>query len=163
MARARKPVVAGWFTEAGPHTDDGPAAQGTGADQDFRLIGTRCQDCGSVFFPREDTFCRNPACSGTTLEETPLSRRGRVWSYTDGRYRPPAPYVSDPAREWEPYVLVAVELAAERMVVLGQAAPGTALADLAVGMEVELVPGVLNEDDETTWTTWHWQPLGGDR
>ncbi|WP_374118219.1 Zn-ribbon domain-containing OB-fold protein [Streptomyces sp. RKAG337] len=163
MARARKPVVAGWFTEAGPHTDDGPAAEDTGDGNGFRLIGTRCQDCGSVFFPREDTFCRNPACSGTTLEETPLSRRGRVWSYTDGRYRPPAPYVSDPAREWEPYVLVAVELAAERMVVLGQAAPGTALADLAVGMEVELVPGVLNEDAETTWTTWHWQPLGGNR
>lgn len=158
MARALRPVVAGWFGEAG----EGPEGTGDGAGG-FHLIGTRCRECGSVFFPRQDTFCRNPACSGTTLEETPLSRRGRVWSYTDGRYRPPAPYVSDPAVEWQPYVLIAVELAAERMVVLGQAAPGTALADLAVGMEVELVPGVLNEDDEATWTTWHWKPLGGGR
>ncbi|MEU3370292.1 zinc ribbon domain-containing protein [Streptomyces sp. NPDC006660] len=138
-------MVAGWFTEAG--------------GQDFRLLGTRCAACGSFFFPREDAFCRNPACAGGELAEAPLSRRGRVWSYTDGRYRPPSPYVSDPDVAWEPTTLVAVELAAERMVVLGRAAPGVRTADLAVGMEVEVVPGVLNEDTETVWTTWHWRPV----
>ncbi|MET8680222.1 zinc ribbon domain-containing protein [Streptomyces sp. NPDC004647] len=126
----------------------------------FRLLGTRCTACASVFFPREDHFCRNPSCAGAELAEVPLSRRGRVWSYTDGRYRPPAPYVSDPAREWEPYTLVAVELAAERMVVLGHAAPGVTVDALAVGMEVEVVPGVLSEDEERVWTTWHWRPVG---
>ncbi|MEU3501361.1 zinc ribbon domain-containing protein [Streptomyces hundungensis] len=139
-------MVAGWFTDA----------QG----QDFRLLGTRCAACSTVFFPREDAFCRNPGCAGGELTEVPLSRRGRVWSYTDARYRPPAPYVSDPHAEWEPYVLVAVELAAEHMVVLGQAAPGVGVADLAVGMEVEVVAGVLDEDAGTTWTTWHWRPVG---
>lgn len=145
-ARSHTPVVAGWFTDA----------QG----QDFRLLGTRCAACSTVFFPREDAFCRNPGCAGGELTEVPLSRRGRVWSYTDARYRPPAPYVSDPHAEWEPYVLVAVELAAEHMVVLGQAAPGVGVADLAVGMEVEVVAGVLDEDAGTTWTTWHWRPVG---
>lgn len=118
-----------------------------------------------MFFPREDHACRNPACDGAEgdLEEVPLSPRGRVWSYTDARYRPPAPYVCDPSRPWEPYVLVAVELTAERMIVLGQAAPGTGVADLAVGMEVELVPGVLHEDAEHTWTTWNWPPVAGGR
>ncbi|MFI1965070.1 Zn-ribbon domain-containing OB-fold protein [Streptomyces pathocidini] len=144
MARARTPVVDGWFREDGGG---------------FRLVGTRCADCASVFFPREDAFCRNPACAGTGLIEVPLSRRGTVWSWTDCRYRPPAPYVSDPAVEWEPYTLVAVELAAERMVVLGQAAPGVTPADLAVGREVEVVPGVLGEDSERVWTTWHWRPV----
>jgi uncharacterized OB-fold protein len=143
----RTPVVAGWFTQ-----DSG--------EEDFRLLGTRCAACASVFFPREDSFCRNPACGGGELAEVPLSKRGRVWSYTDGRYRPPAPYVSDPDAEWEPYTLVAVELEAERMVVLGQAVPGVTVTDLAVGMEVEVVPGVLNEDAETVWTTWHWRPVG---
>ncbi|GAA1361827.1 Zn-ribbon domain-containing OB-fold protein [Streptomyces beijiangensis] len=147
MTRTRTPVVAGWFT-----ADE----EGTG----FRLLGTRCSACSAVFFPREDSFCRNPACTGGELAPVPLSPRGRVWSYTDGRYRPPAPYVSDPGAEWKPYVLLAVELEAERMVVLGQAAPGVELADLTVGMEVEVVPGVLNEDAGTTWTTWHWQPTG---
>ncbi|WP_328682747.1 zinc ribbon domain-containing protein [Streptomyces sp. NBC_00322] len=140
-------MVAGWFTQ-----DSG--------EEDFRLLGTRCAACTSVFFPREDTFCRNPACEGGELTEVPLSKRGRVWSYTDGRYRPPAPYVSDPDTEWEPYTLLAVELEAERMVVLGQAVPGVSVGDLSVGMEVEVVPGVLDETPHTVWTTWHWRPVG---
>ncbi|MGW0556450.1 Zn-ribbon domain-containing OB-fold protein [Streptomyces sp. NBC_01750] len=139
-------MVAGWFTQ-----DSG--------EEDFRLLGTRCTACSSVFFPREDSYCRNPACAGGELAEVQLSKRGRVWSYTDGRYRPPAPYVSDPAAEWKPYALLAVELEAERMVVLGQAVPGVTVAELAVGMEVEVVPGVLNEDAGTVWTTWHWRPV----
>ena len=152
MEQERVPVVAGWFTGGG--------------GEDFRLLGTRCRDCGSVFFPREDTFCRNPACDGTTLDETPLSRTGHIWSYTDARYRPPAPYPSDPARPWQPYTLVAVELAAEKMVVLGQAAPGYGTDDLAVGMAVELVPGLIGADGGDPGgprATWHWRPAGGAR
>jgi uncharacterized OB-fold protein len=113
-----------------------------------------------VFFPREDAHCRNPHCAGGALEEVQLSRKGYIWSYTDSRYRPPSPYVSNPELPWEPYALIAVELAAERIVVLGQAAPGTTVADLAVGMEVEAVPGVLDEDAETARTIWHWRPTG---
>ncbi|MFF1398440.1 Zn-ribbon domain-containing OB-fold protein [Streptomyces sp. NPDC058287] len=145
MSRTRTPVVADWFT---------------GEGEDFRLLGTRCSACASVFFPREDTFCRNPGCAGGELLSVPLSRRGRVWSYTDSRYRPPAPYVSDPELPWQPYTLIAVELEAERLVVLGQAVPGVSVTDLEVGMEVEVVPGVLDEDGDTTWTTWHWRPTG---
>ena len=145
MARTRTPVVTGWFD---------------GEGDDFRLLGTRCSACASVFFPREDAFCRNPGCPGGTLEVVPLSKRGLVWSYTDSRYRPPPPYVSDPGLVWEPRALVAVELAPERLVVLGQTVPGVRAADLAVGMEVEVVPGVLDEDAGTTWTTWHWRPTG---
>ncbi|MFI8534740.1 Zn-ribbon domain-containing OB-fold protein [Streptomyces aquilus] len=129
----------------------------------FRLLGTRCSACAAVFFPREDVHCRNPRCAGGELAEVPLSRRGRVWSYTDGRYRPPSPYVTDPELPWEPYALIAVELAAERLVVLGQGVPGLGVADLAVGMEVEVVPGVLHEDAETVWTTWQWRPTTGVR
>ncbi|SNX56936.1 uncharacterized OB-fold protein [Streptomyces sp. TLI_55] len=148
MSRARTPVVEGWF--------------GGEADA-FHLLGTRCSACATVFFPREDVHCRNPRCAGGELAEVPLSRRGRVWSYTDGRYRPPSPYVTDPELPWEPYALIAVELAAERIVVLGQGVPGLSLADLAVGMEVEVVPGVLHEDAETVWTTWQWRPTTGVR
>ncbi|MFE9609502.1 Zn-ribbon domain-containing OB-fold protein [Streptomyces sp. NPDC006012] len=143
MSRTRTPAVSGWFT---------------GEGETFGLLGTRCSSCAAVFFPREDTHCRNPGCPGGDLVEAPLSRRGRIWSYTDSRYRPPSPYVSDPELPWEPYTLIAVELESERIVLLGQAVPGVTVADLAVGMEVEIVPGVLHEDAETTWTTWNWRP-----
>jgi uncharacterized OB-fold protein len=145
MSRIRTPAVVGWFT---------------GEAEDFRLLGTRCAACVAVFFPREDVHCRNPECPGGDLDEVALSRRGRIWSYTDCRYRPPSPYVSDPELPWEPYALIAVELESERIVVLGQAIPGITVTDLAVGMEVEVVPGVLHEDTETTWTTWNWRPTG---
>ncbi|MFD3500836.1 Zn-ribbon domain-containing OB-fold protein [Streptomyces sp. NPDC058676] len=138
-------MVEGWFA---------------GDGDDFRLLGTRCGACSSVFFPREENHCRNPGCPGGDLEAVPLSRRGRIWSYTDSRYRPPSPYVTDPELPWEPCTLIAVELEAERMVVLGQAAPGVTVAELTVGMEVEAVPGVLHEDAQTVWTTWQWRPTG---
>ncbi|MEU6542536.1 zinc ribbon domain-containing protein [Streptomyces sp. NPDC046859] len=138
-------MVAGWFT------GDGDA---------FRLLGTRCSACSTVYFPREDTHCRNPYCAGGRLMEVPLSSHGRVWSYTDSRYRPPSPYVTDPELPWVPCTLIAVELPAERLVVLGQAAPGITVADLAVGMEARAVAGVLHEDAEMTWTTWQWRPTG---
>ncbi|MFI5975754.1 Zn-ribbon domain-containing OB-fold protein [Streptomyces sp. NPDC051452] len=143
MARTRTPAVAGWFA---------------GEGDAFRLLGTRCSSCASVFFPREDAHCRNPHCVGGGLEEVPLSRGGRIWSYTDSRYRPPSPYVSNRELPWEPYTLIAVELESERIVVLGQAVPGVTAADLSVGMEVEVVSGVLYEDAETSWTIWHWRP-----
>jgi uncharacterized OB-fold protein len=145
LAHTRTPVVTGWFA---------------GEGDDFTLLGTRCSACASVFFPREDSHCRNPGCDSGDLAEIPLSRRGRVWSYTDSRYRPPSPYVTDSELPWEPYTLIAVELAAERIVVLGQAVPGVTVADLSVGAEVEVVPGVLHEDGETVWTTWQWRPTG---
>jgi uncharacterized OB-fold protein len=46
------------------------------------------------------------------------------------------------------------------MVILGQVAPGWSLEDLAVGMEVELVTGVLYEDEESEYLTWQWRPVG---
>ncbi|MEU6039590.1 OB-fold domain-containing protein [Actinomadura sp. NPDC047616] len=147
----RRPAVEGWFTTA-----DAPDGRGV------RLLGTRCTACGTPYFPRNDLACRNPGCAGpkdgSELEEHALSPRGRIWSYTDARYKPPPPYVAaDPFR---PFAIAAVELEAEQMVVLGQVVPDVATEDLAVGMEVELTEGVLYEDDETQYTVWMWRPSG---
>lgn len=135
------PAIEGWFT-TGPE----PA-----------LIGSRCTTCGSTFFPRTTGFCRNPRCAGEEFEEAELSRRGRVWSYTDAQYQPPAPYVpaSDP---YEPFAIAAVELP-EGIVVLGQVAQGYGVADLEVGREVELVVEPLHTDETGTRTIWKWRPV----
>jgi uncharacterized OB-fold protein len=135
------PAVEGWFT-----TGDEPA-----------LLGSRCTACGTVFFPKESGFCRNPACSGESFEELPLSRRGRVWSYTDAQYQPPAPYIArtDP---YVPFALAAVELP-EGVVVLGQVADGYGVADLRVGAEVELVVEPLYTDEAGERSIWRWKPV----
>ena len=140
--RRRAPAIEGWFT-----TDDEPA-----------LLGNKCTSCGTVFFPKASFFCRNPACSGEEFEETRLSRRGRVWSYTDAQYQPPPPYIPRGA-EHTPFAIAAVELADEQMVVLGQVASGHGAGDLAVGQQVELVVDTLYSDDEHDYLVWKWQPI----
>ena len=140
MATA-EPVVEGFFDPAIP-----------------ALLGTRCTACGSYFFPAVADWCRNPACSSSEFEELPLSTRGRVWSFTDAQYAPPEPYVA--ADPYVPFALVAVELADEGLVVLGQAAAGVGVADLAVGQEVELVVETLFIDDEGDKLVWRWRPVG---
>ncbi len=140
MGKTRTPAIEGWFTMA-----DRPA-----------LLGTRCASCRTYFFPKETVACRNPSCPSTDLEEVELSRTGRVWSFTNNCYQPPAPYVSpDP---FEPYVIAAVELAEEKMVVLGQVAGGATVEDLKAGVEVELVLDTLYEDDENEYVMWKWRP-----
>ena len=74
------------------------------------------------------------------MEEFPLPRRGRVWSYTNACYPPPAPYVA--AQPYEPVTLAAVELDEVGIVVLGQVR-GLTVDQLAVGMELELTSGPL--------------------
>jgi uncharacterized OB-fold protein len=60
-----------------------------------------------------------------------------------------------------PFAVAAVELEAERMVVLGQVVPGVGAADLEVGMEMELVLDTLTEDAEREVLVWKWRPVQG--
>ncbi|MEO6025522.1 MAG: OB-fold domain-containing protein, partial [Candidatus Binatia bacterium] len=110
-----------------------------------RLIGSRCRSCRSYFFPKETFACRNPSCGAADLEDVPLSATGTLWSYTDNHYQPPAPYMSP--EPFVPYAIAAVELADEKMVVLGQVAKDVAIGDLAVGMRMKLVAETLYSDD----------------
>lgn len=143
--RTRVPALGaeGWFTVDG----DEPT-----------LLGQRCTTCGTYAFPKADFGCPNPSCSGVEFTEAPLSRRGTVWSYTDARYQPPAPYVV-PADEHEPFCIAAVELAAEGLVVMGQVVAGVTVDDLSVGQEVELVVDVLFGDEDTDHLIWKWKPV----
>jgi uncharacterized OB-fold protein len=142
VTKTTEPAIEGWFTL----DPDAPA-----------LLGTRCVSCGSYFFPRETEFCRNPACTSRDFDQVELSRRGTVWSFTDNRYQPPPPYVS--ADPFEPYTIAAVELEAEKLVVLGQMVPGVAPESMRAGMQVELTLGPLYETDERTVLMWKWRPV----
>ena len=135
------PAIAGWF-----RTDPEPA-----------LLGSRCTSCGTVAFPKASSFCGNPACSGEEFTEHPLSRIGRVWSYTDAQYQPPPPYLPT-ADPYVPFALAAVELA-EGLVVLGQVADGFGVKDLKVGAAVELVVETLYSDEQGERTIWRWKPV----
>jgi uncharacterized OB-fold protein len=139
----RVPAVEGWFSLG----EEGPAA----------LLGSKCDGCGTYAFPAETRYCRNPDCESVAFETVELSRRGKIWSYTDARYQPPPPYVA--ADPYVPFCLAAVELAAEKLVVMGQIVDGVTVDDLCVGDEVELVIDTLYSEDDTDFLVWKWQPV----
>jgi uncharacterized OB-fold protein len=143
-ASTRSPAIEGWFTLD---------------DAEPRLLGSRCVACGTYFFPQTKGFCRNPDCEGAEFEQVPLSRAGRIWSYTNACYQPPEPFVApDP---FVPFAIAAVELEKEKMIVLGQVVAGVDVDELAVGMPVELVLETLYREGEEDKLIWKWRPLAG--
>jgi uncharacterized OB-fold protein len=145
VAKQVVPAVPGWFT-----TDESPV-----------LLGSRCTVCGVVAFPPRTGGCPNPQCRSTDVTSVPLARTGRVWSYTDARYQPPPPYVS-PSDPYRPFVLAAVELDADGLIVLGQMVGGCDADAMHVGLPVELVVEPLLETDDSVQLVWRWKPQPGD-
>ncbi len=141
MTKPAVPAVVGWFT-----IDDPPV-----------LLGSRCSSCGVVAFPPRRAGCPNPPCRSTETTAVPLARTGRVWSFTDARYQPPPPYVS-PSDPYRPFVLAAVELDADGLIVLGQMVEGCTVDDVRVGLTVELVVEPLLETDDAVQLVWKWRP-----
>lgn len=138
-----QPAIEGWYTMDArkPH-----------------LIGLCCTSCGTYYFPKPVSYCKNPSCDSEEFNEVQLSRTGKVWSYTNACYAPPEPFVApDP---YEPYAIAAVELEREKMIVLGQVAKGIDVGELRVGQEVELVLETLHHEGDIEKVTWKWQPLG---
>jgi uncharacterized OB-fold protein len=119
------------------------------------LLGSRCSACGTFYFPKQTNFCRNPACESERFDEVPLSRTGKLWSFTNACYKPPEPYIA--ADPFVPYAIAAVELDAEKMIVLGQVVEGVGVEHLKAGMSMELVlENIAGQDGERV--TWKWKP-----
>ncbi len=101
------------------------------------LLAGRCPDCGHYFFPRR-AIC--PGCGRVGLEEVELSGRGSVWSYTIAHQAPPGAIVQ------APYAVAQVELT--EGVLVGSLVTGCAPEEVRVGMEVEITPVKVREDEE---------------
>jgi uncharacterized OB-fold protein len=115
-----------------------------------RLIGSRCEQCATVTFPRQ-TSC--PRCTSVDVREHPLATRGHLWTWTIQCFEPKAPYVSDAV--FEPYGVGYVELPGEVRVEsrLTVADP----AELRIGMPMELtvIPAAGGK------LTYAFQPIEG--
>ncbi len=90
MTHTRVAAIEGWFT-----LDDEP-----------HLLGTRCTQSGTYYFPPETTMSRAPGFADSELVPVELSRTGKIWSFTNAGYQPPEPYVpvTDP---YEPFAIAA--------------------------------------------------------
>lgn len=143
MGKKKVPAVEGMFTM--------DAANPT-------LIGGKSRSSGSYYFPK-DLAGNNPeAASNESREEVVLSREGKVWSYTSADYPPALPYIIT-EEPFKPFVIAAVELEKEGMVICGQMMPGIQISDMEVGMNVQVALDVLYEDGEYQYMVWKWEPV----
>ncbi len=121
-----------------------------------RLIGTKCKVCGTVSFPKSPV-CRNPRCKNKAeVEETLLTRRGKLLSYTLVCYPLPPPFVY--AEPFVPFPVGEVQFP-EGVAIIGQMT-GCAYANLKIGMDVETVVEKLFEDQSGNEVVgWKFRPL----
>jgi hypothetical protein len=106
-----------------------------------RLMGGRCRNCDEVSFGKR-SYC--PNCGGEDIEDLALKKRGKLWSYTIIRHKPPGDYKGpDP---FVPYGLGLVELPEGIRVV--SPIDGDINA-IRIGMDLELVVYPLYEDPES--------------
>ncbi|NUU26389.1 MAG: DNA-binding protein [Streptomycetaceae bacterium] len=125
MAKALAPDVSTWPT-------DSP-----------QLIGSRCDACSAVTWPRQP---RCPRCSGPDMSEELLPRRGTLVAWTTQGFVPKLPYAGkETADTFQPFGIGLVQLGDVVRVEarLTEADP----AKLRTGMEVELTFVPLYVDD----------------
>ena len=136
--KGRIPVAEGLFTMPSKPTEEP------------RLIGSKCSKCGEVFFP-EQSLCT--FCSTKTVEPIQLSRRGKLFSYTNVCHQPPGPYKGP-----IPYGVGLVELP-EGVIVQGRITEPDPV-NLKPYMEVEMVlEDLYTEEDGSRVVGYAFKPI----
>jgi uncharacterized OB-fold protein len=109
------------------------------------LMANRCGSCGEIFFPKRE-ICQN--CQERNLEETPLSQRGKIYSFTVVMQRPANHY-----RGPVPYSFGWVEL--PDGVRVETLFTGCDLDKLEIGLDVEMIIEKIYDDDEGNEVVCH--------
>jgi len=120
--------------------DFAPVAEGLigGTAQRPELIGSVCEECGTVTFPRQDSC---PRCTSQRVSERHLGRQGTLWSWTI-QYFPPKspPYAVASADDFEPYGVGYVELPGEVRVEARLTEHDPQRLRIGMPMELTLIP-----------------------
>jgi len=117
-----------------------------------RLIGSKCPQCGELYFPRkENNLCTY--CQSMNLEDFQFSTKGKIYSHTSIMQRPPVYY-----RGEVPYSIGYVEL--PEGIRIETLFTGCDIEKIHVGMDVELVVEKLHEhDDGKEVVTYKFRPI----
>ncbi|RLI05259.1 transcriptional regulator [Candidatus Bathyarchaeota archaeon] len=94
----------------------------------YRLIGSRCLQCGKIFFPHR-AVCR--VCGSRKLEDYKLSEKGEVLSFTVIRRNSPSSFEKN-----VPYIVGLIKL--ENGITLLSQIVDCSIEEVSIGMPVEL-------------------------
>ena len=117
---SQKLIEKSWFT----HTKD-----------EVVLVGSKCSDCAKVFFPKKK-IC--PECFEGKLRDIPLSKKGRLHTYTQS--------VMGPTDIQKPYVIGFIDLpeGIKLFAMIVDCEPWDQV--LKIDMEMEMVVGPVKRD-----------------
>jgi len=105
-----------------------------------RLLGSKCKQCGEVFFPKKNEgVCTH--CQHEEFIEITLSPRGKIYSYSVVNIRPPEYYKGE-----VPYALGFVDL--PEGIQIETLFTQCDYDELAVDLEVEMILDTLHIDEE---------------
>jgi uncharacterized OB-fold protein len=138
-----------------------PVAEGifTWPSAEPQLIGSRCEACGIVTFPAQDSC---PRCASTAMVEHLLSRRGRLWAWTTQHFPPPSPPYSGPTgKDFVPFGVGFVELPGEVKVESRLTESDPDVLTPGIKMELVLVP-FRTDDDGNDVVTFAFRPVTGE-
>lgn len=99
------------------------------------LLGSRCTECAAYTFPRQGGC---PRCTGSSMEDVPLSRTGTLWSWTVQGFRPKPPYTGSEA--YEPFGVGYVELPGQLLVESRLVETDPERIRIGMPLELALVP-----------------------
>jgi uncharacterized OB-fold protein len=107
---------------------------GTAAEP--RLIGSACNACGTVTFPRQGSC---PRCTSEDVRERLLGRRGTLWTWTVQCFEPKSPPYAG-GGDFEPYAVGYVELPGEVRVEARLTDVDRERLEIGTPMELTLIP-----------------------
>jgi uncharacterized OB-fold protein len=108
-----------------------------------QLIGGCCTQCGRFHFPVQANC---PYCAALSVEPTPLSRRGSLWTWTIQTFAPPVPPYRGPVEDFVPFGVGYIELP-EGLRVQGRLTVNDP-EQLSIGMPMELTLQAFGVDEE---------------
>src|SRR2546421_1443629 len=105
---------------------------------DPRLIGSECQTCGVVSFPRQMSC---PRCCGSAVALRRLGSTGYLWSWTTQEFAPKSPpyAVTRKPEEVTPFQLGYIELPDE-VIVESRIVVGNTALRIGLPMELTFAP-----------------------
>ena len=117
-----------------------PVAEGliAGTAGEPALVGSACDRCGTVTFPRQESC---PRCMSEDVQERLLGRQGTLWTWTVQCFPPKSPpYRGSPGENFEPYGVGYVELPGEVRVEARLTESEPERLRIGLPMELTLIP-----------------------
>ena len=109
-----------------------------GTEEEPRLIGSECRQCGTVTFPQQSSCAK---CTSEDVHPRELATRGALWTWTIQCFPPKAPpYLERAVAEFEPYGVGYIELPREVRVEARLTESDPERLQIGMPMELTLIP-----------------------